>query len=149
MNLPSTPKVLIVDDDHYTRTLLNRLIGKTADVRLAADGSTRVGEAVGAIRKMSETVIGASERIRALETLQALPGIGPWTAHYLAMRTLHWEDAWPVQDVALQSALRVRQLAHPTKALEDMGQAWRPFRSYALMAAWARATPSHLDPENP
>jgi len=39
MTLPSTPKVLIVDDDHYTRTLLNRLIGKTADVRLAADGA--------------------------------------------------------------------------------------------------------------
>jgi len=37
---PSTkPKVLIVDDDHYTRTLLDRLIGKTADVRLAADGA--------------------------------------------------------------------------------------------------------------
>ena len=90
-----------------------------------------------------------SDIASTLSALQALPGIGPWTAHYLAMRTLHWEDAWPVQDVALQSALRVRQLAHPTKALEDMGQAWRPFRSYALMAAWARATPSHLDPENP
>jgi methyl-accepting chemotaxis protein len=37
-------------------------------MRLAAEGSTRVGEAVGAIRKMSETVIGASERIRALES---------------------------------------------------------------------------------
>ena len=90
-----------------------------------------------------------SDIASTLSALQALPGIGPWTAHYLAMRTLHWEDAWPVQDVALQSALGVRQLAHPTKALEDMGQAWRPFRSYALMAAWARATPSHLDPENP
>jgi DNA-binding NtrC family response regulator len=33
------PKVLVVDDDHYTRTLIDRLIGKTADVRLAADGA--------------------------------------------------------------------------------------------------------------
>jgi DNA-binding NtrC family response regulator len=39
MTLPTMPKVLIVDDDHYTRTLLNRLIGKTAEVRLAADGA--------------------------------------------------------------------------------------------------------------
>ena len=76
-----------------------------------------------------------------LGALQALPGIGPWTAHYLTMRTLHWEDAWPVQDVALQNALGVRQNPHPTKALEHLGQAWRPFRSYALLAAWAQITP--------
>lgn len=77
-----------------------------------------------------------------LSALQALPGIGPWTAHYLTMRTLHWEDAWPVQDVALQSALGVRQHPHPAKALEHIGQAWQPFRSYALMAAWAQTAPT-------
>jgi len=90
-----------------------------------------------------------SDTNATLIALQALPGIGPWTAHYLAMRTLDWEDAWPVQDVALQTALGVRQHAHPAKALEAIGQAWRPFRSYALMAAWARATPSHPEPDNP
>jgi AraC family transcriptional regulator of adaptative response / DNA-3-methyladenine glycosylase II len=84
-----------------------------------------------------------------LSALQALPGIGPWTAHYLAMRTLHWEDAWPVQDVALQNALGVRQQARPTQAMERMGQAWRPFRSYALLAAWALASRSHTATEKP
>ena len=58
------------------------------------------------------------------------------------MRTLHWEDAWPVQDVALQSALGVRQQPHPAKALEHIGQAWQPFRSYALLAAWAQTAPT-------
>lgn len=76
-----------------------------------------------------------------VSALQALPGIGPWTAHYLAMRTLHWEDAWPVQDVALQNALGVREETRPTQALERMGQAWQPYRSYALLAAWAWPAP--------
>jgi len=74
----------------------------------------------------------------SLQALMALPGIGPWTAHYIAMRALRWVDAWPVQDVALQTALGVRQHAHPAQALEQMGAAWQPFRSYALIAAWQR-----------
>ena len=95
------------------------------------------------------TLTPGSDIDATLSALQALPGIGPWTAHYLAMRTLHWEDAWPVQDVALQNALGVRQQARPTQALERMGQAWRPFRSYALLAAWALASRSHTATEKP
>ncbi|MBD8049155.1 DNA-3-methyladenine glycosylase 2 family protein [Limnohabitans radicicola] len=90
-----------------------------------------------------------SDVAATLSALQTLPGIGPWTAHYLAMRTLHWEDAWPVQDVALQNALGVRDEARPTQALERMGQVWQPFRSYALLAAWAWPAPSHTALEKP
>ena len=75
---------------------------------------------------------------QSFRALMALPGIGPWTAHYIAMRALRWVDAWPVQDVALQTALGVRQHARPAQALEEMGAAWQPFRSYALIAAWQR-----------
>lgn len=71
-----------------------------------------------------------------LRALQALPGIGAWTAQYIAMRALRWRDAWPVQDVALQSALGVRDAPRPAQALQARGQAWQPFRSYALVAAW-------------
>ena len=57
------------------------------------------------------------------------------------MRALRWVDAWPVQDVALQTALGVRQHPRPALALEALGRAWRPFRSYALIAAWQRQVP--------
>lgn len=77
-----------------------------------------------------------------LQALMTLPGIGPWTAHYIAMRALRWVDAWPVQDVALQTALGVRQHTRPTQALEQLGLAWQPFRSYALIAAWQSLTPN-------
>ena len=78
-----------------------------------------------------------------LAALQQLPGIGPWTAHYIAMRALRWPDAFPSGDVALQKALGVRDLPRPAQAAEAASQAWRPWRSYAVLRAWNQApTPS-------
>jgi AraC family transcriptional regulator of adaptative response / DNA-3-methyladenine glycosylase II len=68
--------------------------------------------------------------------LQELPGIGPWTASYIAMRALRWPDAFPAGDVALQSALSVRQHKTPAAEAERLSQAWRPWRSYAVVRAW-------------
>ena len=65
------------------------------------------------------------------------------------MRALRWADAWPVQDVALQTALGVRQHPRPTQALEALGQAWRPCRSYALIAAWQRLAPQAERSDHP
>jgi AraC family transcriptional regulator of adaptative response / DNA-3-methyladenine glycosylase II len=62
----------------------------------------------------------------------ALPGIGPWTAHYLAMRALHSPDAFPAADLGIQKALR----RSGVRAAEARAVAWRPFRSYAVMHLW-------------
>ncbi len=48
---------------------------------------------------------GQADLNQTLHRLQALPGIGPWTAQYIAMRALRWPDAWPVGDVAVHQAL--------------------------------------------
>jgi AraC family transcriptional regulator of adaptative response / DNA-3-methyladenine glycosylase II len=71
-----------------------------------------------------------------LKALCALPGIGEWTAHYIAMRALRWPDAFPSADVALHNALGVRQHPHPAREAERLSQAWRPWRSYAVLRAW-------------
>jgi AraC family transcriptional regulator of adaptative response / DNA-3-methyladenine glycosylase II len=76
-----------------------------------------------------------------IAALQALPGIGPWTAHYIAMRALRWPDAFPAGDVALQKALGVRAAKHPAQAAELASQAWKPWRSYAVLRAWATLSP--------
>ncbi|OUM03374.1 Ada metal-binding domain-containing protein [Variovorax sp. JS1663] len=84
-----------------------------------------------------------------LAALQALPGIGDWTAQYIAMRALRWPDAFPAGDVALQKALRVSS----ARAAAEASQAWRPWRSYAVLRAWhsplpateTAATPAALD----
>jgi AraC family transcriptional regulator, regulatory protein of adaptative response / DNA-3-methyladenine glycosylase II len=74
--------------------------------------------------------------LATIEQLKALPGIGDWTAQYIAMRALRWPDAFPAGDVALHNALGVRAAKSPAKAAEAAAQAWRPWRSYAVLRAW-------------
>ncbi|MBE9180455.1 DNA-3-methyladenine glycosylase 2 family protein [Oculatella sp. LEGE 06141] len=73
----------------------------------------------------------------AVQTLCQLPGIGEWTAQYIAMRALGEPDAFPATDLGLLRSMAV--LGHPvTKAqLADRSQAWRPWRAYAAMHLWS------------
>jgi AraC family transcriptional regulator, regulatory protein of adaptative response / DNA-3-methyladenine glycosylase II len=68
----------------------------------------------------------------AVARLLALPGIGPWTAQYIAMRALRWPDAFPREDVALRKALGGIGGAEA----EARSGRWRPWRSYAAMHLW-------------
>ena len=61
-----------------------------------------------------------------------LPGIGPWTANYVAMRALGDPDAFPASDLGL---LKAAGLSSPRK-LEALAERWRPWRSYAAMYLW-------------
>lgn len=70
--------------------------------------------------------------------LQALPGIGDWTAQYIAMRALRWPDAFPAGDVALHKALGVMDQPRPAQAALVASHAWQPWRAYAVVRAWAR-----------
>jgi len=84
-----------------------------------------------------QLVLRASSDVPAtIAQLKALPGIGDWTAQYIAMRALRWPDAFPAGDVALHNALGVRGEAQPARAAEARSQAWRPWRSYAVLRAW-------------
>jgi AraC family transcriptional regulator of adaptative response / DNA-3-methyladenine glycosylase II len=64
--------------------------------------------------------------------LVELPGIGPWTAEYIAMRALRWPDAFPSSDLGLVKASRSKS----AKALEKAAERWRPWRAYAAMHLW-------------
>jgi AraC family transcriptional regulator of adaptative response / DNA-3-methyladenine glycosylase II len=80
---------------------------------------------------------GGADVDATVAQLKELPGIGDWTAQYIAMRALRWPDAFPAGDVALQSALRVRTERNPARAAEAASQSWKPWRSYAVVRAWA------------
>jgi AraC family transcriptional regulator of adaptative response / DNA-3-methyladenine glycosylase II len=72
--------------------------------------------------------------------LRALPGIGPWTASYIAMRALGDRDAFPSGDVALRAALE-RSGRRPSSAEVDAAfDAWRPWRAYAAVRLWHTRT---------
>jgi AraC family transcriptional regulator, regulatory protein of adaptative response / DNA-3-methyladenine glycosylase II len=66
-----------------------------------------------------------------IDALMNLPGIGPWTANYIAMRALHWPDAFPGGDLMLMRAANSTQ-----KQLEERAKAWRPWRAYAAHYLW-------------
>lgn len=71
-----------------------------------------------------------------MDALLAMPGIGPWTVQYLAMRVLGQPDALPASDLGLMKAADC-----PTpKALAQRAEAWRPWRSYAAMHLWQSLT---------
>jgi AraC family transcriptional regulator of adaptative response / DNA-3-methyladenine glycosylase II len=71
----------------------------------------------------------------AVRRLTELPGIGPWTAHYIAMRALGWPDAFPKEDIAVRHALG----GLTAQQAEALSEAWRPWRSYAVMHLWSGA----------
>lgn len=64
--------------------------------------------------------------------LMTLPGIGPWTAQYIAMRAIGWPDAFPDTDHGVKKALSPRG---PREIL-NLAETWRPWRSYATINLW-------------
>ncbi len=76
-----------------------------------------------------------SERGDVRDRLLALPGIGPWTADYVAMRALGDPDVFLPTDVGVRRALD--GLGHDPAAAEQLSARWRPWRSYGLMHLWA------------
>jgi AraC family transcriptional regulator of adaptative response / DNA-3-methyladenine glycosylase II len=76
----------------------------------------------------------------AIETLTALPGIGRWTAHYIAMRGLSEPDAFPAGDLILRRAAAPSPGKPLTeKQLLKTAEAWRPWRAYAAILLWQKA----------
>ena len=71
--------------------------------------------------------------------LLALPGIGPWTADYVAMRALAHPDVFLPTDIGVRNALA--GLGHDPTAVVADSAAWRPWRSYALMHLWNTLMP--------
>jgi AraC family transcriptional regulator of adaptative response / DNA-3-methyladenine glycosylase II len=105
---------------------------------------------VGVVRARAETIRGIARALldgridfRAEQPLQdfverwtALPGIGDWTAQYMAMRALSHPDAFPAADLILRRAAAGDAGELSTKALTALAEAWRPWRAYAVMHLW-------------
>ena len=67
-----------------------------------------------------------------LECLRAIPGIGEWTAQYIALRALAWPDAFPHTDYGVMKAMK---LTDPKRVLAA-AERWRPWRAYAVIHLW-------------
>lgn len=74
---------------------------------------------------------GGQDPAEAVTELLQVPGIGPWTASYIALRALRDPDAWPVGDLVLTK--RLACLGIP----DDHIERWRPWRAYAALHLWS------------
>jgi AraC family transcriptional regulator of adaptative response / DNA-3-methyladenine glycosylase II len=83
-------------------------------------------ELAGAVLDKRVVLSFAANVDEQIDALMRLPGIGPWTAQYIAMRALHWPDAFPSGDLMLQRAANTGQ-----KQLQQLAENWRPWRAYA------------------
>jgi AraC family transcriptional regulator, regulatory protein of adaptative response / DNA-3-methyladenine glycosylase II len=112
-----------------------------ADADLRALGITTARAE--SIRGVARAVLDGRVDFRVEQSLDefverwvALPGIGEWTAHYMAMRALSHPDAFPAADLILRRAASGHEEMLSTKALIQLAQAWRPWRAYAVMHLW-------------
>jgi AraC family transcriptional regulator of adaptative response / DNA-3-methyladenine glycosylase II len=114
--------------------------GRLADAPLEAAGVMPARAAT--IRRLARAVCDKTVRLSpdcdsatVESALTTLPGIGPWTASYVAMRALGEPDAFPCADLVLR-----RMMGDLTpRALDRRSQAWRPWRAYAVILLWHAA----------
>lgn len=110
-----------------------------------------------AITTLAQTLVDDPQflsRITTLEdaiaTLCQLPGIGPWTAHYIAMRALQAPNAFPPGDIGLLRGMANLGETVTKAQMLKRSTAWQPWRAYAAMQLWLvdsqlpTALPSHL-----
>jgi AraC family transcriptional regulator, regulatory protein of adaptative response / DNA-3-methyladenine glycosylase II len=83
-------------------------------------------------------LIRAASLDTSLARLLALPGIGPWSAHYIAMRALREPDAFPASDIGILRALAAADGTRPSaREAAALAVAWSPWRAYAAQYLWS------------
>jgi len=119
-----------------------------ADLREIGLTTTRAAT----VRGMVQALLDGRVDFLAEQTLDefvarwiALPGIGEWTAHYMAMRALSDPDAFPAADLILRREAGIDGVPLSTKALTVRADAWRPWRAYAVIHLW-RGTADAMPP---
>ncbi|GAB2609640.1 DNA-3-methyladenine glycosylase 2 family protein [Novilysobacter erysipheiresistens] len=118
-----------------------------ADANLSTIGITRAR--ADTIRNVARALLDGRVDFRPERSLDdfaarwvALPGIGPWTAHYIAMRALGHPDAFPAEDLILRRVASDGDTALSARALLARAERWRPWRAYTVIHLWCEATES-------
>jgi AraC family transcriptional regulator of adaptative response / DNA-3-methyladenine glycosylase II len=114
--------------------------GALAQADLSGLGLT--GGRIQALKSLSEACAASDGTLKpglsledSVAQLVTLPGIGEWTAHYVALRALGEPDAFPASDLGLRKAAGAGVPIAP-RALEQLAEAWRPWRGYAALLLW-------------
>ena len=112
-----------------------------------ANASTKEIERLGITGRRAETLVALAQAVHqgdlslepgnrvegTLRQLRNIPGIGEWTAQYVAMRALSWPDAFPHTDLGIRKALG----GNSPKQILALAEKWRPWRAYAALHLWS------------
>jgi AraC family transcriptional regulator, regulatory protein of adaptative response / DNA-3-methyladenine glycosylase II len=117
------------------------------DADLTSIGLTRARAET--VRTVARALLDGRVDFRAERMLEdfvarwvALPGIGPWTANYIALRALGHPDAFPADDLVLQKAVPTDGSRMTAKDLTARAEDWRPWRAYAVIQLWRDSMPA-------
>jgi AraC family transcriptional regulator of adaptative response / DNA-3-methyladenine glycosylase II len=128
-------------------TLAGRLVerfGRFPSAEELSDAKPNRVQAIGLPSARAETLVRLARAVASgtvdlggdpsvtIAALEQLPGIGAWTAQYIAMRAMHWPDAFPAGDLGLKKALGTTDVSR----IEARATGWRPWRAYAVMHLW-------------
>jgi AraC family transcriptional regulator, regulatory protein of adaptative response / DNA-3-methyladenine glycosylase II len=115
-------------------TLTQNDIGQLGIVSARASAIIAIAQKIAS----SELDLSANAAVEStIAALQSIKGIGPWTAHYMAMRALSWPDAFPPQDVAILNALALPNTKAGQRDADAKAARWQPWRSYAVLHLWS------------
>jgi AraC family transcriptional regulator, regulatory protein of adaptative response / DNA-3-methyladenine glycosylase II len=113
-----------------------------AGVDLTSVGLT--GRRATTIRNVAAAVVegrlqldAAADPVATVAALRAIPGVGPWTAGYVALRVLRDPDAFPPDDAAVRAAFRRLGLPADPASISARAEDWRPWRGYGLAHLWS------------
>ncbi len=151
---------IVLPDGYRARTGLTRVFPSPEHLLAANLGSLGIPAARRtALAALAEAAAADRHLFRpfgtveeAIARLRAIPGIGEWTAQYIAVRALRESDAFPAGDLGLLRGAAARADARPTPAaLLRRAERWRPWRAYAAQHLWAsdpgRPRPARESPE--
>jgi len=121
----------------HATAIMNRLFhaGRFDDAALGGMPRARIESIRNLVAAAAEdsSLLAAGRGLdESIDRLTALKGVGPWTAHYIAMRVLRQSDAFPHSDLALRKAAAAL-------GIDDLlarAERWRPYRAYAAIALW-------------
>src|SRR5450631_1322864 len=102
-----------------------------ASLGIVASRARCIAALAQAVNERKVVLACAADVDAQIDALMHLPGIGPWTAQYIAMRALHWPDAFPGGDLMLLRAAKASK-----KELHARAEAWRPWRASATHYLW-------------
>jgi AraC family transcriptional regulator of adaptative response / DNA-3-methyladenine glycosylase II len=90
-----------------------------------------------------------ADPVEVRRALVLLPGIGPWTAEYVALRALRDPDAFMPTDLGIRRGARALGLSGDPAPLLAHAERWRPWRSYAMAHLWSVPGPAAAPQSDP